>query len=536
MKALFTTLAALALAVAGASAQSPEEEAYFRERIKTLSSDEFGGRAPMSDYETKTINYIADEFKAAGLLPANGESYFQPVKLMSTHTRPEGGVITAKTPKGKLEMKFYDDVVVWTDRGTERVEVKNAEYVFCGFGINAPEYGWNDYEGVDVKDKIVIAMVNDPGFYVPELFRGRNMTYYGRWTYKFEEAARQGAAGLLVLHDTAAASYGWEVVQSSNTEINHTLGSDDMNMNDLAMKGWISHESCRQLFEMCGMNLEEAAEAAKKRGFKSFPLKAKTSTVLNVKVETGNSHNVAGILHGTDLKDEYVLFTAHWDHLGVGQPIEGDSIYNGANDNASGTAALMMLAKKMKESNIKPRRSIVFIAVTAEETGLLGSEHYCEHPLFPLEKTAAVINIDGAAPQEKTYDLTLRAPGMSDTDKWVELAAAAQGRVVKPIVTDPAGIYFRMDHFNFVKKGVPAILVSSGNDYVDKEAHAAKPKRNIYHQPTDEYDESWEFDGAFDNLNLHMAIALMVANNDEMPQWAPSSSFQRTKTQSVVFK
>lgn len=528
MKALFTTLLTVALAL-GAAAQTPEDLAYFKERIKTLSSDEFGGRAPMSEYEPKTINYIADEFKAVGLKPANGDSYFQPVQLMSTYTRPEGNKVTIKTPKGKLDLKFYDEIVVWTDRGAERVELKNAEYVFCGFGINAPEYGWNDYEGMDVTGKIVIAMVNDPGFYNDNLFRGKNMTYYGRWDYKFEEAKRQGAAGLLVLHNTAAASYGWQVVQSSNTEINNTLGSENMNMDDLALKGWITHESCDKLFTMCGKDLNETIEAAKKPGFKGFPLKAKTSLVMNVDVKVGESHNVAGIIPGSDLKDEYVLYTAHWDHLGIGAPIEGDSIYNGANDNASGVAALMMLAKKYRDLEIQPRRTIVFIAVTAEETGLLGSEYYCEHPLFPLEKTSCVINIDGAAPKEKTNDITLRAPNMSETDKWVHLVAAAQGRVVKPILVDPAGIYFRMDHFNFVKKGVPAIMATNGNDYVDKAAHAAKPKRNIYHQPTDEYDESWDFSGAFDELNLNLALGILAADADELPKWAPDSTFQRAE-------
>lgn len=482
----------------------------------------------MSEYEPKTINYIADEFKKIGLEPANGDSYFQPVKLLSTFTRPEGNKITAKTPKGKLDLNFYDDVMVWTDRGIEKVEVKNAEFVFCGFGINAPEYGWNDYEGIDVNGKIVIAMVNDPGFYNDALFRGKDMTYYGRWTYKFEEAVKHGAAGLLVLHDKAAASYGWEVVQTSDSKTMHTLCPEDMNMSDLALKGWIKTESCTKLFEMCGKNLDEAVAAAKQPGFKSFPIKAKLNATLNVEVKVGESHNVAGILPGTDLKDEYVLFTAHWDHLGVGIPVNGDSIYNGANDNASGVAAIMLMAKKYKEMETRPRRSIVFIALTAEETGLLGSEYYCEHPLYPLEKSAVNINIDGAAPKEKTFDITMRAPGQSTADKWVMMAAAAQGRVVKPILVDPAGIYYRCDHFNFVKKGVPAILVGAGNDYVDKAHHAAKPKKNIYHQPTDEYDEStWEFDGAFDDLNLHIAIGLMIANDDEMPQWTEKSSFQR---------
>ena len=510
-------------------AQSYEEDlAFFKERVKTLGSDEFGGRKPLTEYETKTIHYIADEFKKLGLQPANGDSYFQSVKEISTFTRPVKDKITVKCAKGSMDLKFSDDIVVWTNRGTEQVVIPTTDYVFCGFGINAPEYGWNDYANVDVKGKIVIAMVNDPGFYDTSLFRGKNMTYYGRWTYKFEEAQRQGAAGLLVLHNEAAASYGWKVCQASHVQTNIALCSETMNAEALGMKGWLSEEACKKMFALSGLNFDETIAAAKKPGFKSFTMKAKSKVILNVKMTVGESHNVAAVLPGTDLKDEYLVFTAHWDHFGIGTPIDGDSIYNGASDNASGVATLMLLAKKYQSLPVHPRRSIVFVAVTSEECGLLGSQYYCEHPLFPLSKTAINLNFDGTAPRERTHDVSLRAAGKTDTDALVIAMASAQGRTVKVITEDPAGGYFRSDHFNFVKKGVPTILVGGGKDYVDKARHEAKPKVYRYHQPNDEYDESWwNFDGAMEDMNLMFSIGLVIANNDEMPKWTKEADFQR---------
>ena len=528
-KRLFSVLLCLLAMSVSAIAQSYEEElAFFKERVKTLGSDEFGGRKPLTAYETKTVHYSADEFKKLGLLPANGDSYFQPVKEISTFTRPEKNRIRVKCAKGSMDLRFSDDIVVWTNRGTEKVVIPTTEYVFCGFGINAPEYNWNDYEGVDVKGKIVIAMVNDPGFYDASLFRGRNMTYYGRWTYKFEEAERQGAAGLLVLHNEAAASYGWKVCQASHVQNNIALCSETMNAEALGMKGWLSEEACRKMFELSGLDFDATIAAAKKPGFKSFTMKAKSKVTLNVEMSVGESHNVAAVLPGTDLKDEYVVCTAHWDHFGIGTPINGDSIYNGASDNASGVASLMLLAKKYQSLPVKPRRSIVFVAVTSEECGLLGSQYYCEHPLFPLSKTAINLNFDGTAPRERTHDVFLRAAGKTDTDALVVAMASAQGRTVKIVTEDPGGGYFRSDHFNFVKKGVPTVLVGPGNDYVDKARHEAKPKVYRYHQPNDEYDESWwDFDGAMENMNLMFAIGLVIANNDEMPKWTKDADFQR---------
>ena len=451
----------LAMSVS-AMAQSYEEDlAFFKERVKTLGSDEFGGRKPLTEYETKTIHYIADEFKKLGLQPANGDSYFQPVKEISTFTRPVKDKITVKCAKGSMDLKFSDDIVVWTNRGTEKVVIPTTDYVFCGFGINAPEYGW-------------------------------------------------------------------KVCQASHVQTNIALCSETMNAEALGMKGWLSEEACKKMFALSGLNFGETIAAAKKPGFKSFTMKAKSKVILNVKMTVGESHNVAAVLPGTDLKDEYLVFTAHWDHFGIGTPIDGDSIYNGASDNASGVATLMLLAKKYQSLPVRPRRSIVFVAVTSEECGLLGSQYYCEHPLFPLSKTAINLNFDGTAPRERTHDVSLRAAGKTDTDALVIAMAAAQGRTVKVITEDPAGGYFRSDHFNFVKKGVPTILVGGGKDYVDKARHEAKPKVYRYHQPNDEYDESWwDFDGAMEDMNLMFSIGLVIANNDEMPKWTKEADFQR---------
>ena len=532
-KSVFYVLWCLAALSFSAMAQTDDDGlSYFKEHVKTLGSDAFGGRKPMTEYETKTIHYIADEFKRLGLEPANQGSYFQAVKEISTFTRPQNNRITVKGAKGKTDLVFSDDVVVWTNRGTDKVVIPQTDYVFVGFGIHAPEYDWDDYAGVDVKGKIVIAMVNDPGFYNQELFRGRNMTYYGRWTYKLEEAERQGAAGCLVLHNEPAASYRWEVCQSSHVQNNIALCDETMNAHSLGMKGWLSEEACRRIFEVSGTDFEATLSAAKKPGFQSFPLKAKSKVQLNVEMSVGESHNVAAVLPGTDLKDQYVVCTAHWDHFGIGTPVEGDSIYNGASDNASGVAALMWLARKYQQLPIRPRRSLVFVAVTSEECGLLGSQYYCEHPLFPLSKTAANLNFDGSAPAERTHDVSLRAAGKTDTDALVVAMAAAQGRRVNIITEDPAGGYFRSDHFNFVKKGVPSILAGGGRDYVDPARHEAKPKVYRYHQPNDEYDESWwDFDGAMENLNLMFSIGLVICNNDEMPKWTPQADFQRMPDQ-----
>jgi Zn-dependent M28 family amino/carboxypeptidase len=502
------------------TAQEKTDEALFREAIQTLASDEFGGRKPLSPHEALTINYIADQFKALGLKPGNGNSYFQPVPLLSVKTQIKKNDILVNGKKGNLTLKPFTDFVLWSQRSETNLKLSKADYVFVGFGINAPEYGWNDYEGVDVKGKIVVILVNDPGFYDDNLFRGKNMTYYGRWTYKFEEANRQGAAGAFVIHDTAPASYDWSVVQNSWTGKNLALYSEDEVQN---FKGWVSNASAKLLFEKAGASYDEALAAAKKKGFKSYTLGLKSTIELINDAKIENSANVAGVFEGTDLKDEYIIYSAHWDHFGIGIPVDGDSIYNGANDNASGVAALFVIANRLKQLPQRPRRSILLVAVTGEESGLLGSEYYATHPLFPLNKTVVNLNMDGYAPKHRTRDVILGGAGDAETDKYVIEAAATQGRIVKPAANQTSGGYFRSDHFNFAKVGIPVVLAGGGRDYLDpkavEEEKAKYGERRTYHQPSDEYKPWWNVAGSLEDIYLYYGIGLRLANDGYFPKW-----------------
>jgi Zn-dependent M28 family amino/carboxypeptidase len=502
-------------------AQPATDEELFRNAIQTLASDEFGGRRPLSPHEPLTINYIADTFKSLGLMPANGNSYFQSVPLLSVHTQIKKGNIVVNGKKGNVTLQPFTDYVLWSQRTEKNLKLSKADYVFAGFGINAPEYGWNDYEGLDVKGKIVLVLVNDPGFYDDKLFRGKNMTYYGRWTYKFEEANRQGAAGALVIHETAPASYDWSVVQNSWAGKNLSLYSEN---ETLMFKGWLTASMTQALFEKAGTAYEDALASAKKKGFKGFALGLKSTIELINDAQIENSANVAGVLPGTDLKDEYIVYSAHWDHFGIGIPVDGDSIYNGASDNASGVAALFVIANRFRQLEQRPRRSVLFLAVTGEESGLLGSEYYATHPLFPLDKTVVNLNMDSYAPKPRTQDITLGASGDADTDRYVIEAAAAQGRVVKPAANQSAGGYFRSDHFNFAKVGVPVVLAQGGNDYLNpkavEEQRATYGVKRTYHQPSDEYHPWWDVSGSLDDIYLYYAIGLRLANEAYFPQWS----------------
>ena len=492
-----------------------EEEALMRHWIATLGSDDFGGRMPMTPYEDKTIQYLAGEMKALGLEPAFGDSYFQKVHTIATVTRLAEGKWRIKGAKKKTDLRQPEDLVVWTARATGKIEIPNAEFVFCGFGIDAPEFGWNDFEGVDVKGKIIIAMVNDPGFYDPSLFQGKNMTYYGRWTYKFEQAERLGAAGCLVLHNTAAASYPWSVCATHVGSNLALFNEETRNAGSLAVKGWFHEDGCRKLFEVAGVDFDKTLAAAKRPGFKSFVLKAKGSLALNISCEIQETCNVAGVLPGTDLKDEAVVFSAHWDHFGHGTPDNtGDAIYNGAADNGSGMAAVLMLAKKYGELPVRPRRSMVFLIPTLEESGLFGSEYYCEHPAFPMEKTAACINFDCIAPEPLTHDVVVLGGGKTCLDTYIQACAAAQGRYVVFNDDNSDGWFFRSDHFNFVKKGVPAVVIEYGKDLVDPSRPNKYPRSDWYHKPSDEYKEDWDFAGTVAHVNLMFGVGLSVANAD----------------------
>jgi Zn-dependent M28 family amino/carboxypeptidase len=509
--------------------QTIQDEALFRSSIQELSDDAFGGRKPLTEYETKTVNYIADKFKELGLEPVNG-SYFQDVPLLAVKTNVKNNSVHLKGKKGNLKLKVMDDIVIWSLRAEEKIKLKNAELVFVGFGINAPEYGWNDYEGLDMKGKIAVCLINDPGYYDDSLFRGKNMTYYGRWIYKFEEAGRQGAAGILIIHDTAPASYNWSVVQNGKQTAVLSLNSPTGNKEKVALNGWITGESAQKLFDIAGISLEESIAAAKKKGFKAFPMATHTTIETQNEVISAPSKNVVGVLPGTDLKDEYIIYSAHWDHLGIGSPVDNDSIYNGADDNASGVAGLFVLANRFKQLPERPRRSIVFLSVTAEEQGLLGSEYYAKNPLFPLEKTVVNLNMDGYGNKARTWDITLAAAGDSETDRYVKEAAATQGRVVKIAKNSTSGGYFRSDHFNFAKVGVPVVLAKGGRDYRDPDAVKAQKEKYgtpyTYHQPNDEYHEWWDVSGSLEDIYLFYGIGLRLANDNYFPKWNEVSPYK----------
>lgn len=526
-------LALFSLLTVSLIGQTNDDELLFRNSVEVLASDSFGGRKPMTKHETLTVNYIADQFKSLGLQPLNGDSYSQNVPLVEIASTPKNNEIVVKGKKGTVLLKHQDDFVFWSRRVREQVKVNNADFVFAGFGINAPEYGWNDYDGLDVKGKIVVVLVNDPGFYNEELFRGKNMTYYGRWVYKCEEAARQGAIGVLIIHETSAAAYGWDVVRSTWGRVNLNLHNEDDNLSLCAIEGWISGQSAEKLFDIAGVSYKDAVDAAKKKGFKAIDLNFKSTIEYKNEILKGQSTNVAGVLPGTDLKDEYIIYTAHWDHFGYGEPLNGDSIYNGAIDNATGVAGLFVIANRFRQLENRPRRSVIFLSVTAEEAVLLGSEYYCKHPLVPLNKTVANINMDSFGPSERVKDVIVTGKGDSETDRYVIEAAAAQGRVVKPVANASGGGYYRSDHFNFAKVGVPVVVAKGGSDLLDSSKKPLKLKESTYHKPTDEYDPSWVVSGTLENLYLLYGIGLRLANESYFPKWNDGVQYKYVREKSL---
>ena len=520
VKLLVAVIAFVAMGLTTASAQITQEqlrtasdEQLLREWTRVLSHDEFGGRKPMTPYEDKTIDYLAKQLEVIGLEPAFNGSWFQPFEMIAVTAKPVGNKLTVSGKK-KAVLSYPDDLIIWTTRATAKIDLKKAEYVFCGFGINAPEYGWNDYEGIDVKGKIVVVMVNDPGFYDSQLFRGRNMTYYGRWTYKFEEAQRQGAAGCLVLHHTEAASYGWHVCV--NGHLSDNLGiyhPDTRNGDELAVRGWLHEDGLKKMFLAAGMDMDKALADAKKPGFKSFSLNVRGDVKMNVTYGIKKTRNVGGILRGSGHNGEAVVFCAHWDHLGIGKADEtGDTIYNGAADNASGMAGALLVAKKFKGMP-QPRRDLLFLFPSSEESGLFGSAYYCDHPVVPMEKTVACLNFESIGPAELTRDVVILGGGESDLDHYYEAAAAAQGRYIYFDDDNSDGWFYRSDHYNFVKKGVRAVVLENGLHPVDVSKPNKYPMPVWYHKPCDEYREDWDLGGTLSNVNLIYSVGLSLSNS-----------------------
>ncbi|KGM51888.1 aminopeptidase [Lysobacter daejeonensis GH1-9] len=515
--------------------------ADFGERVKALASDDFEGRAPGSAGEQKTVEYLKAQFQQMGLKPGNGDSYFQTVPMVET-TADESTVLKLDVNGQPREFKFGTDMVIGTTTGQAEVKVDGSDLVFVGYGVNAPELGWNDYAGLDVKGKTVVMFVNDPGFHQqdPALFEGKRMTYYGRWTYKFEEAARQGAAAALIIHDTEGASYGWDVVKNSWSGAQFNLPAKDDPEPRLPVQGWITGDVARQLLADLGQDLDALYKAAGKKGFKPIALKGKLSVDLKSAIAEKSSQNVVAVLPGTKRPDETVVYMAHWDHLGnhadshagaPAAPSGEDHIYNGAVDNATGVAGILEIAEAFAKQNPAPDRSVVFLAVTLEESGLLGSKYYVAHPAFPLAKTVAVINLDAMPVIGRAKDMTVVGHGSSELEDLLKAVAAEQGRTLTPEATPQDGFYFRSDHFNFAKAGVPALYAKGGDDLVEGGAeagHAAQRdyRDNRYHKPSDQFDPAWKMDGVVQDLQALHGVGKQLTASEQWPHWYQGNAFR----------
>jgi len=497
-----------------------------------LSSDKFEGRAPASKGEELTVNFMKTKFEELGLQPGNGESFFQEVPMVEITSIPEDGLAVKGAGKTST-YAFKDDFTALTLRMVEEVSLEDSEMVFVGYGIVAPEYEWNDYEGIDVKGKTVVMLVNDPGFATkdPDFFTGRAMTYYGRWTYKYEEAARQGAAGAFIIHETEPAAYGWGVVRNSFTGSKFNLASEDKNLSRCAVEGWLTLDVSQDILGKAGQSLEELKSQSIQRGFKAIPLGLKASLKMKNTLRESTSRNVIAVLPGSDRTDEYIFYMAHWDHFGIDRSLEGDQIYNGALDNATGTVGLLELARAFQSLGVPPRRSIAFLAVTAEEQGLLGSLYYATHPIFPTAKTVAGINMDALNIYGPMNDIVVVGYGKSELDAYLEEAAAEQGRRVEPNPTPEKGSFYRSDHFSFAKQGIPALYAGTGNDHVvhgkewtrkQKDKYSAEK----YHKVTDEFDPNWDLSGAVDDLRLLFKVGYRLSMEDTFPNWKEGTEFK----------
>ena len=504
-------------------------------RIERLSSDEYEGRAPSTPGGKAASQYIADEMAAAGLSPS-GESgtYFQPVELTAATVLPSSTMSISKDDALVLDGNNIENAVFWTKRLQKSVSVENSELVFVGYGVNAPEYGWNDYDGVDVKGKTVVMLVNDPGFATKDetLFKGNAMTYYGRWTYKYEEAARQGAAAAIVIHETAPASYGWDVVSGSWTGEQYDLVRPDKGASRTALEGWVTYDQANQMFASAGLDLAKMKTDAALKSFQAMPAPALTlDATIDQAVKTTTSRNVAGVLKGTTHPDEYVLYMAHWDHLGMSENVEGeDKIFNGAVDNATGTAAIIEIAEAMAERGA-PERSVIFVAVTAEESGLLGSAYYGAKPLVPLAQTVGGLNIDAMLPVGETKDMKVIGFGSSELEDLLKRQLEKRGMYVVPDDKPEAGYFYRSDHISLAKLGVPMLYADPGNDHVTNgmtygEKFAKEYTAERYHKPGDEYDNSWDLSGIVQATDIMLDMGYDLANSEDWPNWYEGTEFR----------
>lgn len=514
-------------------------------RIERLSSDEFEGRAPGTKGGQAASQYIADEMKAAGLEPMgeNG-TYFQPVELTEASTLPTSTLSLTANGKTILSADQKSNAVYWTKRLDETLNINDSELVFVGYGIVAPEYDRDDYAGVDVAGKTVVMLVNDPGFATgdEDYFKGKSMTYYGRWTYKFEEAGRQGAAAAIIIHQTEPASYGWDVVQGSWTGAQYDLVRPDGGASRTKLEGWVHLDAAKDIFKAAGKDMNAAMTSAASKEFKPFVMGGITlDAAINQTVETTVSRNVAGGVRGTETPDEYVLYMAHWDHLGMNEDAEGDDkIWNGAVDNATGTAAILEIGEAFVQQGA-PKRSAIFVAVTAEESGLLGSAYYAEAPLVPLNKTVAGINIDAILPIGKTKDMIVVGYGASELEDKLKAVIEPRGMYIVPDPKPEAGYYYRSDHISLAKKGVPMLYADSGNEHIINglsfgEAFAKEYTKERYHKPGDEYDNSWDLSGIEATTEILYELGYGIANEDSWVNWYEGTEFRAIRDQSLKTK
>ncbi len=511
---------------------------------KILSADDFQGRAPGTKGEELTVNYLVDQFRRMGLKPGNTDGTFvQKVPLVGITPEPAPLIVRKGSQEQRLAWK--DDVVAWSKHVADSASIDDSELVFVGYGVVAPEYDWDDFKDVDVKGKTIVMLVNDPpvedpanpGMLDPKTFGGRAMTYYGRWTYKYEIAAQKGAAAALIIHETEPAGYPFGVVQQKVGE-QFDLVTPDKNMGRVAIEGWITLDRARDLLRLAGQDFGTLKSQAATRDFRPVPLGMTASMTIRNTMRTIDSRNVIARLDGRDatLKNEYVIYTAHWDHLGIGPEVNGDRIYNGAIDNAVGVGGMIEIARAFTKLPAPPKRSVLFLAVTAEEQGLLGSQYYATQPIYPLARTAAVINIDGLNVHGRTRDITLVGYGASGLDDYIRDAAGEQGRVVRPDPHPENGFYYRSDHFNFAKMGVPSLYADSGVDYLGKpkeygEQIRAEWDERDYHQPSDVVRADWDMSGAREDLKVLLAVGYRVAEAEKMPEWKPGNEFRARREQ-----
>ncbi|HEY6125927.1 MAG TPA: M28 family metallopeptidase [Steroidobacteraceae bacterium] len=528
-------LAGVAISAAAAPKSGSIDEAFYRAHIAKLASDEFGGRKPGTEAEKRTLDYLEEQFRALGLKAGNGASFLQEVPMVEI-TAASDATLKFTTGENSADLKFREDMVIWTKRVKTAESMESSPMVFVGYGVTAPEYGWDDYAGIDMRGKTAVILVNDPGFITKDdsLFRGRAMTYYGRWTYKYEEAARRGATGAIIVHQPEPAAYGWDTVVNSWSTPQLDNSTADGNAGRVAIEGWITESVARNLFAANGMALDEAVKRANTRGFRAEPMKSTASATLRNAIRRTTSHNLAALLPGTKRPDEYLVYMAHWDHLGRLPGCSGDCVFNGAVDNATGTSGLLTIARAFVSAKKKPERSIVFLAVTLEESGLLGSAHYVSNPLFPLAQTVAAFNMDAMHFGGPTRDVTVVNIGASQLENYLAEAAKAQDRVIRAEPTPEKGTFFRSDHFNFAKGGVPALYIKGGID--DREHGAAWRQKYLddftaqkYHKVGDEYSPDADLRAGVEDLALLYAVGAKLAGEKTFPNWNTDSEFRAAR-------